>query len=148
VAEVSVSADWRYTVLYDGDCAVCSRLASLWICLDRAGRLEVWPSQTPGVRERFPQISPEALDESVQVVDREGRIWRGAPALARICESLPGAAPVARLLGLRRVEPLAERLYRVFARNRFRFGCSAHCATRTRRRLREASRRSSRPFGP
>lgn len=132
MGEVSLSADWNYTVVYDGDCAVCGRLMALWIRWDRAGRLEILPSQTPGLHERFPQIPPTAYDESLQVIGRDGRVWQGAESFARVFEVLPGAGMLAALLGARSLQPIAERFYRWFAGNRYRFGCSRHCPSRPR----------------
>lgn len=129
-AEISFSSGALYTVLYDGRCAVCGRLAAIWIRWDRAGRLEILPSQAVGQDVRFPQILAEDFDRSLQVVGRDGRVWQGAESFARVFEVLPGARWIPAVLRLPLLCRLAERAYRAFARNRFRFGCSAHCAAR------------------
>ena len=58
----------RYTVIYDGQCKVCTRSVELLTKWDRNHDLEMTPSQTPGVREKFPWIAPRAYADSIQVV--------------------------------------------------------------------------------
>jgi predicted DCC family thiol-disulfide oxidoreductase YuxK len=119
-----------YTVVYDGDCKVCTRLAKLLVKWDTPHRLEVVTSQTPGVRARFPWIPASAYASSIQVVDRAGRTWQGAAALETIIDALPKGKFISWVFSIPFVRPLAERFYRWFARNRYRLGCGAHCSYR------------------
>ncbi len=143
MTSVVVSPGWIYTVIYDGRCEVCGRIVSLVVGWDREGCLEVFPSQTPGIREEFPQIPAADFDASLQVVGRDGRVWQGAEACARVMSVLPCGSLPAALLGFELLRPLAERAYSAFARNRFRFGCTAHCGVRSRHRK---AGRPSRPL--
>ncbi|MEP6994000.1 MAG: DUF393 domain-containing protein [Acidobacteriota bacterium] len=122
-----------YTVIYDGACAVCSRIVETWRGWDREERLEIVPSQALGVRDRFPQIPWEDYDDSLQVVGADGRVWNGGAAVARVLQLLPRARALGRILGSRPLRGLTDRLYAVFARHRHRFGCSQHCALDHRR---------------
>jgi predicted DCC family thiol-disulfide oxidoreductase YuxK len=80
----------RYTVIYDGNCKVCGRMVKLLTKWDRRGDLEIIPSQTPGVRERFPWIPARAYVDSVQVIrTRDGRTWQAAAALEELLNVLP-----------------------------------------------------------
>ena len=119
----------RYAVIYDGQCKVCSRSMKLLTKWDRNRDLEIIPSQAPGLRERFAWIIPRAYVDSIQVVrTRDGRTWQGAGALEELLNILPKGRLVSWLFTIPFVRPLADRFYRLFARNRYRLGCEDHCA--------------------
>ena len=121
----------RYAVIFDGDCKVCGRTAKLLARWDRGRELEITPSQTPGLSERFPWIPERAYVESLQVVrTADGRTWQAAAALEELLNVLPKGRLISWLFKVPFVRPLADRFYRWFARNRYRMGCSEHCAVR------------------
>lgn len=118
-----------YTVVYDGDCKVCGRIATVLTKWDRDGVLEIVPSQTQSVRDRFPWIPPRAYAESLQVVRlSDGKTWQGGAALEQLLKVLPKGWLASWLFTIPFARPMAEKFYRWFARNRFRMGCSDHCA--------------------
>jgi predicted DCC family thiol-disulfide oxidoreductase YuxK len=117
----------RYTVVYDGNCRVCSRIAGAIRQWDRNGEIEVVSSQTPGVMERFPWIPPEAYAEALQMIGPGRRTWQGGDAVEQIIRVLPKGKLVAWAYRLPLVRVIADRFYRWFARNRYRFGCRDHC---------------------
>jgi predicted DCC family thiol-disulfide oxidoreductase YuxK len=119
-----------FTVVYDGACRVCNRLVAFLARWDRDRRFDVVASQTPGVRARFPWIPDRAYAESVQLIGRDGHTWQGAAALERILDELPKGRWLTWIFSIPFVRPLAERLYRWFARNRYRLGCGEHCQYR------------------
>jgi len=121
----------RYTVIYDGNCKVCSRTVQLLTRWDRSRDLEIIPSQTRGVRERFPWIPARAYVESVQVIrTRDGRTWQAAAALEELLNVLPKGRLISWLFKIPFVRPLVARFYRWFARNRYKMGCGDHCPVR------------------
>ena len=119
-----------YTIIYDGDCKVCTRIVGVLRGWDRDRLLEIIPSQTPGVHARFPWIPARAYVESVQLVGPGGRTWQGAGAVEEILDLLPKGGLLTWVFSIPFVRPLAERFYRWFARNRYRLGCGAHCTYR------------------
>ncbi|MHB0970370.1 MAG: thiol-disulfide oxidoreductase DCC family protein [Thermoanaerobaculia bacterium] len=119
-----------YTVVYDGNCKVCNKLARLLRRWDRGAMLEITTSQTPGVQARFPWIPAQAYMESVQVIGPGGATWQGARALEQLLDILPKGKLISWLFSIPFARPLAERFYRWFARNRTKFGCGEHCAYR------------------
>ncbi len=123
-----------YTVVYDGDCRVCTRLAALLRRWDSRRDFEVVPSQTQGVMARFPWIPAGAFAESLQMIAPDGRTWAGAEAIERIFDVLPRGGLFAVVFRLPLVRGIADRAYRSFARNRHRFGCSDHCAANSSRK--------------
>jgi predicted DCC family thiol-disulfide oxidoreductase YuxK len=120
--------DYRYTVIYDGECRVCLRSIDLLRRWDRAGALELVPFQADEVRKRFPSIPESDFLESMQVVDRAGRRWQGAAGIEELLGALPKGRLVSWLFRIPLVRPLAQWVYRRVARNRMRFGCGDHCA--------------------
>jgi predicted DCC family thiol-disulfide oxidoreductase YuxK len=119
-----------FTVIFDGDCRVCTRMVEVLRRLDRDGMLEIIPSQTPGVRERFPWIAPHAYEEAMQLVAPDGTTWQGADAVEMILGVLPRGRFVSWIYRIPLVRPLADRLYKWVARNRHRLGCGTHCRSR------------------
>ncbi len=120
-----------YTVVYDGHCKVCGRMVRVLAKWDRDHKLEIVPSQQPGVRERFPWIPARSYAESMQVVrTSDGKTWQAAGALEELIKALPKGRLVSWLFKIPFVRPLVDTLYRWFARNRSKFGCGEHCSVR------------------
>lgn len=116
-----------YTLVFDGDCRFCTRSVNLVAAWDRGGLVEIVPFQEPGVKERFPWIAASAYEEAIQLVGPGGETFSGAAAAERLVKLLPGGRPFGCLFGLPFARPIAERVYRLVARNRSRLGCGAHC---------------------
>jgi len=128
-----VNISRRYTVIYDGQCKVCTRSVELLTKWDRNHDLEIIPSQTPGVREKFPWITPRAYADSIQVVrNQDGKTWQGAAALEELLDVLPKGRLISWLFRIPLVRPLVDKSYGWFARNRYRLGCDEHCASNLR----------------
>ncbi len=118
----------NYTVVYDGYCNVCKKLVRMLTKWDRSGVLEILPSQTPGLAARYPWIPAKAYLESVQFIENHsGHTWQGAAALEHIIDAMPKGRLITWIFSIPFVRPLAEKLYRWFARNRYRLGCGEHC---------------------
>jgi predicted DCC family thiol-disulfide oxidoreductase YuxK len=122
-----------HTVVFDGHCNVCTKMSRALGKWDRDRRLEIIPSQTPGLDTRFPWISAEDYRESLQLVGQGGQTWQGAAAVEEILSLLPRGALVTWVFSLPFARQIAERLYRWFARNRYRLGCGDHCAYQPKR---------------
>lgn len=119
-----------YTVVYDGHCRVCNKLVAALRKWDRHGELEIVPFQAPGVQQRFSRIEPGAFTESMQVVrSTDGKTWQGAAAIELLLDVLPRGRWIAWIFRVPLVRGIAERMYRWFARNRYRMGCEDHCRT-------------------
>ncbi|MDQ6738751.1 MAG: DCC1-like thiol-disulfide oxidoreductase family protein [Gemmatimonadota bacterium] len=123
----------RYTVIYDGHCGVCTRLAQRLAKMDRRGVFEIVASQSAGVAARFPWISDAAFAESLQVVrNADNKTWQGAGAVEEIIGELRGGRALSWVFAFPFARALADGFYRWFARNRTNFGCRSHCDVRTR----------------
>lgn len=119
-----------YTLVYDGTCKMCKRLVRRIEQVDRAEQIEAVASQAPGVRDRFPWIRPEAYLESVQLIGPGNETWQGAAAVERTLDILPRGSFITWIFSIPGVRPLAERIYRWVARNRYKLGCGEHCVYR------------------
>jgi predicted DCC family thiol-disulfide oxidoreductase YuxK len=119
-----------YTCVYDGTCNVCTRLANALRRWDRDGRIEVVPSQAPGVTARFPWIPARAYAEALQLIGPAGQTWQGAAAVEELLNILPRGRLVSWLFRIPLVRVVANRTYKWFARNRYRLGCGEHCQSR------------------
>jgi acetyl esterase len=117
-----------YTLVYDGDCRFCVRSADLVASWDGKGAVELVALQRGGLAERFPWIPENAYREAMQLIGPDNETWSGAAAAERLVKILPGTRPLGCLFALPFARPVAARLYRLVARNRFRLGCGAHCA--------------------
>lgn len=128
--EHSVPLGREYTVVYDGACKVCTKLSRALQRWDRKRKFEVIPSQTTGIRARFPWIPSAAYTESIQVIAKDGETLQGAAGIERILDELPKGKLISWIFSIPFARPLAERFYRWFARNRYRLGCGEHCQYR------------------
>lgn len=128
--EASADLGRAYTVVYDGDCRVCTRLAGVLETWDASHRLEVVSSQHRGVMARFPWIPPRAYVEALQLIARDGTTWQGSAAIEQLLGVLPRGRWISWVFRFPYVRSLADRFYRWFARNRYRLGCGAHCQSR------------------
>ncbi len=119
-----------YTVVFDGDCKVCTRLANVVRQWDSRRQLEVVSSQQPGVMARFPWIPAHAYADALQLIAADGSTWQGAAAVEQLLNVLPRGALLSWIFKIPFVRGFADRFYRWFARNRYRLGCGAHCRSR------------------
>ena len=120
-----------YTVVYDGSCNVCRKIVTYLDRWDRNHDLELIPSDTPGIPERFPWIPARAYAESIQVVRRaDGQTWQGAAATEVLIDALPKGKLASWIFSVPFARPVAEKAYRWFARNRYHLGCGEHCQLR------------------
>jgi predicted DCC family thiol-disulfide oxidoreductase YuxK len=67
-------------LVYDGACRLCCALAQRWQATG-GQEVELLPAQAAGIRERFPELSPQALAAAVHLIDTEGRAYSGAEAI-------------------------------------------------------------------
>jgi len=120
-----------YAVVYDGSCNVCKKIVTVLARWDRNHELEMLPSETPGIAERFPWIPARAYVESIQVVRcKDGKTWQGAAAMERLIDALPKGRFVTWIFSIPFARPITEKGYRWFARNRYHLGCGDHCRLR------------------
>ena len=121
----------KHTVLYDGDCSLCTFQMRIITWLDWFNTVTLLPIADPRAVEVAPTIKHEDLLEAIHCVTPEGRIYRGARAIRFLGMRLPLLVPVALFLWIPGVILVAEVIYSWVSRNRLLlsrlFGCKDAC---------------------
>ncbi len=111
-------------LIYDGDCGFCKFWIERWRRLTDAS-IEYFSYQEAG--DRFPQISKEEFQKSVQLIQSDGTVLSGAHA---VFQALATNRSYAWLLKLHQKFPvfrfLSERFYELVARNGIVFSRLTH----------------------
>ena len=127
-----------HTVLYDGDCPLCTFQMRVITWLDWFNMVRLIPIADPRAAAIVPGISREDLQEAIHCVAKSGKIYRGARCVRFIGMRLPLAVPMALFLWIPGVIYIAEIIYRMISRNRLvlsrLFGCKGACAIMPARR--------------
>jgi predicted DCC family thiol-disulfide oxidoreductase YuxK len=119
-------AGTRPVALYDGNCRFCTRSARRLEGVVGASRLEIRSVQTPGALDAFPGISHAACMKRLHLVEPDGRVAQGAEAVARAIALLPFVGVLAFVYYVPGLRSLADALYALVARYRYRlFGREA-----------------------
>lgn len=105
------------TLLYDGQCPVCSLEVEHLRGRDAAGRLVLVDIAAPGFDAARWHTTGEALDAAIHGYTADGRLLLGVAAL-RAAYAAVGLGWLAAPSGWPVLRPLAEAGYRVFARHR------------------------------
>ncbi len=101
-------------VLYDGECAICERLAAVLRGFDFYGNLKLINFREQGALAGISHVSRSALEQQINVIEPNGKLQAGYPALLQIARRVPafsllglvGGAPGARQIG----SPIYEKL--------------------------------------
>lgn len=105
----------RFTVLYDGDCGICTHTARVLARLDSRGRLRLVSLQEAAL-PGMPQ-SDELLD-ALHAVDADGNWFVGAAAAVELTRHVPLLWPISVIARLPSAMPIMNVLYRAIADNR------------------------------
>lgn len=111
----------RDVVLYDGQCRFCRGQMAILRRLDPTRRLQLTSLHDPSVARDFPELPRELLLEEMVTIDRRGRTRAGATAWRHVARQLPLLWPMAVPLHIPGSLPIWNWLYRLIARNRYRF---------------------------
>ncbi|MEJ2368690.1 MAG: DUF393 domain-containing protein [Acidobacteriota bacterium] len=108
-------------VIYDGRCEFCTRWKYRFETLDRRGRLVFHDFHSDRFMDRVPELTRDALETAMHLVDEKGRVYRGFDAVRRLLFINPLTAPAALLLYLPGAAQAGRAVYGVIARRRHRF---------------------------
>ena len=136
----------RLTVLYDGDCGLCSMAARMLIVLDGGRRLDVTPLRR-FVATSAADPDPSRLVDALHIRDAEGAWATGGDAVLRTMAAIPILVPLAVIGRLPVLRPAVDWLYRRVAANRDVIGTWLgvdRCRIPTRRSVAAPRRRSER----
>jgi len=104
------------TLVFDGECGICRYWVAYWRELT-GERIDYRPYQEAAAD--FPQISPAAFQEAIQLIEPDRQVYSGAAATFRVLRHAPGRAGwwwcYSHLPGF---AALSARVYAFFARRR------------------------------
>lgn len=69
-------------MIYDGECNFCKFWIRRWQCTT-GERVDYVASQDSSVASRFPELSRERFQRSVQFIETDGKVYEGAEAVFR-----------------------------------------------------------------
>ena len=113
--------DKRDAMLYDGACPFCSREAALLKRADAAGHVRFVDISQPAFDPAAYGLTRADVDAQLHFFDGEGRLYRAMDAV-RAAYRAAGVGWRMAWTGAPLIRPVFDRLYRVFARNRLRWG--------------------------
>ncbi len=128
-----VETQAQSVVVFDGECPFCIRQVERIQRRDMDHSLEYVPRQTPGIDDRFPQLSDGDFDTGMRLIMPDGRVYVGADAVYHIARRLPLWRRFAWAYRVPGVHGLARLAYGWVAANRRKLGraCPADsCPTR------------------
>lgn len=120
--------DGSAVVYFDGVCCLCNGLVDWLMLLDRRRRIQYSPLQSARALRLLPrELTDLAGTEASFVVQIDGQIFLRSQAFIEVFIRMGGVYRLAALLkGI--PSPWLDTLYRIVARNRFRwFGKRAEC---------------------
>lgn len=125
-----MDANRQYTVVYDGDCGLCTALATRLAAWDERSVFDIVPSQQQGVQARFPWIPATAYAEALQLVrNYDRRTWQGVAAIEEIAGNLRNGWLISWIFMMPLGRRTTDWLYRWFAGHRHELGCGERCET-------------------
>lgn len=114
-------------IVFDGVCVLCNGWVHFLLRHDRRGRYRFAAMQSPSGRALLDGHGLDPDDPASFLLVEDGRAWTDTDALVRVVGGLGGAWNAIRVLGAL-PKPLRDGLYRVLARNRYRwFGRREAC---------------------
>jgi len=108
-------------LLYDGACPFCSREAAQLKRADTKKRVRFVDISDPAFDPGAFDLSREAVDAQLHFFDADGRLFRAMDAVRAMYRAVGQGRRMA-WTGLPLIRPVFDRFYRVFARNRLRWG--------------------------
>ncbi len=107
------------TMLYDGHCYLCSRIAFLLRLLDVFGRVRLANIRVPSERAlHAPNVPLEELDRVVHAELPDGRVVKSFDAFRSVLSRLPLLWPIVPLLWIPGMKTMATPIYDFFASRR------------------------------
>ena len=119
---VQSSGDERPALIYDADCRLCVAARERIEQLGAAQAVRYIPYQSEEAACRLgAAYQPGVRPDAAYLIDREGRISKGLDAFLPLLPGLRGGRMILALLRLPFGRPLAHLLYRIVAKNRYRW---------------------------
>jgi predicted DCC family thiol-disulfide oxidoreductase YuxK len=105
---------------FDGRCGICTRAVNGLARLDRTGRLQIEPFQTPGMADRL-GVPVDRMLESAWWLDSSGAVFAGAHAMNAALSAALGTRLPLWIYRLPGIGALQNVIYRWVVAHRYRF---------------------------
>lgn len=115
----------RNVALYDGRCGICRASVERLRPWARPGAVEFRDFHGDGALDAFPGVSREACTEAMHLVLPDGRVVRGAEAVARLLLTRPLLGAPAWLYYVPGLRQVLDAAYAAIARRRYRIAAKA-----------------------
>ena len=113
-------------IVFDGDCAFCTRSLRALQRIDRDGVIRLHDSHESAlIASKFPMLRGADFDNAMFAVTADGRVFRGYFAFKEVLRTLPAGWPLVLLSALPGADIIGPRLYAWVAKNRRRLGCDS-----------------------
>ena len=108
------------TVIFDGECPVCTNLKAFTENRLEDGELTFIAFQEKVFEQAAPHLSREEANRTIFVIGRNGKRFQGAKAVFEIMSALPGGwGFIGKVFRLPPIYWIAEPFYRLFANRRY-----------------------------
>ena len=107
-----------YDILYDRTCGLCRTTRQIVQTLGTQSETRFHDLNDPHVLARFPGVDRVKVQQSVHVIDPQGRITAGYDAVVLLFEQTHLLRPLSRILRRPRFARMGRRLYGFIARHR------------------------------
>jgi len=113
-------------IVYDGDCAFCTRSLRALQRLDGRGVMHLYDSHASElIAAKFPMLANADFDNAMFAVTADGSVFRGYFAFKELLRKLPAAWPLLLLCDLPGASVIGPPIYAWVAHNRRRLGCGS-----------------------
>jgi predicted DCC family thiol-disulfide oxidoreductase YuxK len=114
-------------VIFDGHCKLCRAGIARLRALDWFSHFRYVPLQEVEIRENYPDLTHDMLMAEMYVVTRGGKRLGGAAAFRYLSWRIPLMWPIAPVLNIPGTLGIWSWLYKLVAKNRYRFGRIEEC---------------------
>lgn len=132
-------------MIYDGECAFCRQSVAEIRRRDRDCHFTYLARNTPGIEERYPQVTTGSFEEGLRLIEEDGTMYIGSDAIFRIARQLPVLRRFAWLYRVPVLNGVTKRVYTWVAANRMRI--SRYCTPNTECQFGAENQNESKPHG-
>ncbi len=113
-----------YYLIYDDSCPICRVGVRKIGDLDRLGLVKMVPLSRAREISQSARLDPTRLKTEIHLVMPDGRVFRGAEALATVATLFPRSKLLGRLIMIPPIKQLGRIVYRIIARHRMKISAT------------------------
>jgi Uncharacterized protein conserved in bacteria len=85
-------SDYSFTppiILYDKECHLCIRFMESFQRIPETNKYSFIPIQDENIFSTYPQLNQEECFETLHLIDKDEKIWKGGEAISLLIEQFP-----------------------------------------------------------